>query len=182
MKKNPKKVPITEFLKKLKDVVIKLAGRIKDLESQLSTINNRLTSIEKRVNDLEKKFGTKVPVIPGSSQVTTAPITPVIPEQKETIEPVESKSTGIDAELISKAKQLGLGDIFEGLESPMPPQKIPTPPPVPPIETSKKKETPTTKPAGPATQRALGIEEVPEDELKKRKDELLKALEDIDLM
>lgn len=186
-----KKVKAAELLLKLRDAVVRLLDETKQIKINLEALDSKVNGIEKKLAKLEStvinlKKSSKMRAAPGPSISA----------------PAKSSGTG-DLELEDLARQIGidltpaLGTSGEEsaeaeLESP-----IPAPPPPPPIgevrkatterriETPKPPETPSPQPSKPpmdllTSEEALGVKQAEEEDLEKAKDELLKALKELD--
>lgn len=174
LKLTKKKIPAKEFIMKLREAVVNIVRITRELQANVTEIQERLTRLEKSIQNLD----SRIKRIEDNILPTTTP--PVAKEPEVEIPAVEGEAEILEEpEFIELAKELGV----ELTESKKSPGEIPTPPPVPPIE-------------GPREMRKLekeeksrvdlGIlrrgEEAKTEELKKEKDELLKALEELDII
>jgi len=160
-----KKVTIQEFVLKLRDYLIKVARKTRELEQSLTDILGRLDNVEKRLESIEKKLTS----LEGSLS------RPTPPSETSPLPPIETGD-----EFSDLAKELGL---LENLK-----ETPPEPPPVPPIDktgTTEEKKTSirgeTRSPPSLVSALKRG-EEISEEELKKEKDELVKVLEELELI
>ncbi len=185
-----KKIKAGELLIKLRDAVIRLIEETRDIKGSIEKLEGRVEALEGKVNRLERNLRAVTSSSPRETEsFTTAP---------------SSSESGevVDVELESLAKQIGI-DLSPALpekkETPPPPTTagtIPAPPPPPPIgeATKRKREQPelapisVPEPSKPEkkeigilpSEELLGVKQAKEDELEKEKDELLKALKELD--
>ena len=172
-----KKIKAGELLIKLREAVIKLIEQTKEIKTTTDALAQRVARLEKKVAALEKKIasGTPVPEVP---RPTTA----------------KSSSGSIeDLELEDLAKEIGidLSPVKPELEEKAP-QSIPAPPAPPPIgelgAKPKKIEAPPVPKPKPKksemdllpTEDLLGVKQAGEEEIEKEKDELIRALKELD--
>jgi len=167
-----KKIKASELLLKLREAVIKLVDQVKDIKTNLDGLNMRVSNLEKRLVALENK-------IKGLSGGVSKPV-------------VKQPSAEKESQLDLLAKELGLDiSLGGGTET----SEVPAPPPPPSIESIKSDtkstkgiELPIEKPKPPTTpapepiksEELLGMEAIDRDELDKDKDDLLKALRELD--
>ncbi|MGQ4892581.1 MAG: hypothetical protein ACP6IP_08850 [Candidatus Njordarchaeia archaeon] len=186
-----KKIKAGELLLKLRDAVIKLIEETRDLKNSIEKIEGRVENLEGKVKRLERSLQQ---AISSGSQKGIQAVSSM-PEVAESGEVV-------DVELESLAKQIGI-DLSPALpekkEVPSPAKSagaIPAPPPPPPIGEVTKRKTeaaeldlaPIPEPPKPkkkdidmlSSEELLGVKQANEAELEKEKDELLKALKELD--
>ncbi len=167
-----KKIPAKEFIIKLREAVINVVKITRELQANISELQERLTRLEKSVQHLDSRIKRiEESIMPSTPQtITKEPEVPVVEDQSEIL---------AEPEFIELAKELGV----ELTESKKATEEIPTPPPVPPIE-----KTVETKKVEKKEEAEVGLgvikrgEEAKTEELKKEKDELLKALEELDII
>lgn len=180
VKMGKKKVQVKEFILMLKDVVIKLIKKVKKLEDLMEEFDARLSDLEDRVSKIENKIK--------ELEKAKMPIKAAIQERKSTlleeleklgIPPLETPEKeelslpppGSPVNVLPEAKEI-LGEIsLEGIKEEK--QNVKTP-------------TATTSATHPSTSPAMlptgGLKEATREEILKDKDELIKALEDLDVI
>ncbi len=167
-----KKIPAREFIIKLREAVINIVKVTRELQANMSELEKRISRIEKSLQYLDSRIKKmEESILPTHPQkIMKEPEIPAVEEGAEVLG---------EPEFIELAKELGVELSESGAAS----EEIPTPPPVPPIEETKEvKETkkPESMDMGLSTIR--GAQEAKTEELKKEKDELLKALEELDII
>lgn len=164
-----KKIPIKDFVVKLRDAVIQLVRTTKELQKSLEDTQSKISSLENKIGMLEKRISLIEENLTSSKPMVAPAPTP----ERESIETEVSE----EPEFVDLMRELGLETSAE--------EEIPSPPPAIPVETVvEKPKEPERKPA-PSLPSTLGMKEmkkVEEEDLKKEKDELLKALEDLDII
>ena len=169
-----RKVPIKDFVLKLKGAVIDLIKVTKDMQKNIAEIQKKLNNIETMVSSLDRRVSKLEDALLTGTPITSGPETVAVESRPES-EIIE------EPEFIDLAKELGV----ELSEARTPPEEIPTPPPAPPIEEIREKSVkkPVIEPPeAPKVEVLSDVREARTDELKKEKDELLKALEELDII
>jgi len=141
---------------KLRDYLIKVAQKTENLEQRVEDMEKKLKELENRIRALES--------LPAKPSPTA------LPARKATSGYTEEE------EFSDLAKELGLLEALGG-----PP---PEPPPAPPIERETAETESKIEERAPSSFIATlkTGEEVKEEELKKEKDELVKVLEELELI
>lgn len=169
-----KKIPVKDFVLKMRDAVVQLVRTTKELQKTLTQLQKKIDFIEKRVSTLDTRISKLEETLTTGASPASIPTTP--------IEEGSAEEIFEEPEFVDLARELGV----ELSETRLPPEEIPTPPPAPPIETVEEpKKTEPAKTQEPAKAAVLGIpkgEEAGTEDLKKEKDELLKALEELDVI
>jgi len=178
-----KKVQVKEFILMLKDVVIKLIKKVKKLEelmeefdARLSDLEDRVSRIENKIKELEKaKVPTKAVVSERKStlleELEKLGLPPLETTEKEELSlPPPRGPVSVLPEVKEILGEISLGAVKEE-EKPSAETAVPL------TETSS-----TRSPTSPTMLPTGGLKEATREEILKDKDELIKALEDLDVI